>query len=175
MTDGTVDFLCVFQGYEDDDETPTGKWYWHGRSDNGKIVVRGEDHPNYNNALRAAQGSFPHLPVFKVTHDGDRVPVGVHATDRYSEIKAILGIPDSEPIFILRGQDKLAANAVQSYRQEANEILDDAYGDWEDAHDAEMPDEKAPFSEQWMDEIREEVTAFREWAKENPDKMKLPD
>lgn len=155
---GTVDFLVVFEGTEDDDETKTGEWYWRGMSDNREIVDRGEGHPNYSNALRAAKGAHPGKPVFKINEEGEKVPVGVHATDRYSEIKSMLGIPDSEPIFILRGQDKLAAETVNEYRYFAEDARDELSN-----------------ADEWLTEIADTVAEFSQFARKNPDKMKFPD
>lgn len=41
--------------------------------------------------------------------------MGVHDVDKYPEIKRLLGIPEDEPIFILRGQDVIAPDAIRAY------------------------------------------------------------
>lgn len=149
----TVDWILVYEGAPEEEETEPGQWYWQGRASNNEIVTRGEGHPSYNNALRAARGAHPHASIFKLVN-GEKVSVGVHATDRYSEIKSMLGIPDSEPIFILRAQDNLAAGTIEAYRE---------FGG-----NNGLPLE-------WLSEISDEIHAFENWAEDNPDKMKLPD
>lgn len=41
--------------------------------------------------------------------------MGVHKTEVYAEVKKLLGIPEDEPIFILRAQDVLAEDAIVYY------------------------------------------------------------
>lgn len=85
--------------------------------------------------------------------------MGVHDTDKYNDVKNILGIPEDEPIFILRAQDDLALHSVVRYKNQAASIEDPAKkrtGEWADD----------------MDSVISDFTAFRN---ENPDRMKLPD
>jgi uncharacterized protein YegP (UPF0339 family) len=48
--------LEVFQGKDE-------QWYWHGKADNGEIVVRGEGHTRREDAIRAAETAFPETPM----------------------------------------------------------------------------------------------------------------
>lgn len=41
--------------------------------------------------------------------------MGVHDKDKYVEIKEALGIPEDEPIFIIRGKDSLAPTMIDLY------------------------------------------------------------
>jgi hypothetical protein len=41
--------------------------------------------------------------------------VGVHDVDKYPEIKRLLGIPEDEPIFILRAQDNASLPTINAY------------------------------------------------------------
>jgi uncharacterized protein YegP (UPF0339 family) len=36
---------------------------WRGRAGNGEIVCTGESHPTVGNAIRAAEGVFPGIPL----------------------------------------------------------------------------------------------------------------
>lgn len=150
----TADFIEIFEGESskaDDDGTPD--WHWRAKSDNGETVFSGEGHTSSRDAIRAATGAVPGLPVFKVMPDGEKVPAGVHA-NRDSEIKSILGIPDSEPIFILRAQDKLAIHVIQEYAAMADEVGIPAT---------------------FVEDVEDDVMAFTMWQKENPDRVKYPD
>lgn len=44
--------------------------------------------------------------------------MGVHKAEAYAEVKRLLGIPEDEPIFILRAQDRLAEDAIVYYAHE---------------------------------------------------------
>lgn len=43
--------------------------------------------------------------------------MGVHNEAVYPEVKRLLGIPEDEPIFIIRAQDVLSADAIEGYRE----------------------------------------------------------
>lgn len=84
--------------------------------------------------------------------------MGVHDAD-YKKIKKLLGVPEDEPIFVLRGQDDLAAATVARYRNMASGIED--------------PD-KVP-SEQWLMQMEGTVREFTTFRANNPDRIKIPD
>jgi len=88
--------------------------------------------------------------------------MGVHDTDVYPEVKRLLGIPEDEPIFILRGQDKLAAPTVQNYANRARAV----------EPTRERPQ---PFTSEWLEDKDRCVDEFTTFATANPDRMKLPD
>ena len=156
--------LEIYEGESsqaDDDQTPD--WRWRALAGNGEVVSQGEGHTSARDALRAAKGVLPGIPVFKVV-DGERVPIGVHATDRYSEIKSMLGIPDSEPIFILRAQDIVSVDVLNEYAWAV-------YDHRVDAKD-EIVDRK---TDTFLAEIDAERERFKQWQDENPDRVKIPD
>jgi hypothetical protein len=45
--------------------------------------------------------------------------MGVHKTEVYPEIKALLGIPEDEPIFILRAKDNASVSTLSHYENTA--------------------------------------------------------
>jgi hypothetical protein len=69
----------------------------------------------------------------------------------------IPGIPDDEPVFVLRAKDKLAVRTLYKY-----EILAMSRGG------SDIPQE-------FLDNVTQVIDKFEEWAEKNPDKMKLPD
>lgn len=87
--------------------------------------------------------------------------MGVHdATDtEYKKVKKLLGIPEDEPIFVLRAQDDLAVHTLARYRNDAATI--------EDAN-------KRP-NQEWMDQMDGVIQTFGGWRNANPDKIKVPD
>lgn len=72
---------------------------------------------------------------------------------KYGDI-SIPGIPDDEPIFILRGQDKAASTTIDDYGVNA---------------------EDAGATREFVVGLREAFDRFEQWANDNPDKMKTPD
>ena len=48
--------------------------------------------------------------------------MGVHDVDKYPEVKRLLGIPEDEPIFIIRGKDESAMEAITAYTAIADRL-----------------------------------------------------
>jgi len=84
--------------------------------------------------------------------------MGVHDAD-YKKVKKLLGIPDGEPIFVLRAQDDLALHTVVGYMNVARQI----------------EDLKVRPSDQWFDHMNGVVNEFAAFRTDHPDKMKVPD
>jgi hypothetical protein len=85
--------------------------------------------------------------------------MGVHNTPEvYAEVKRLLGIPEDEPIFILRGQDDLAMHTVTRYRNTADSIEDNSV----------KPDQD------WLDGMDGVIAKFAEFRNANPDRMHVP-
>ena len=80
--------------------------------------------------------------------------MGVHDTDRYTEVKSLLGIPEDEPIFILRAQDRAAPNAVDEYGHMA---------------------ERIGASEKFCVGVDRCAAEFDAWQVANPQRVKVPD
>lgn len=126
---------------------------------NGEILFGGEAHPDKSKVQRALDGSFGALI------DENSIPVN-DLTERVLSKYRVEGIPEDEPVFVIRAQDKVAVAAIQSYIGEAQ----DAY----DADANEYPFEDGddhPFI-QSVQEVEEE---FKVFAAEHPDRMKYPD
>lgn len=81
--------------------------------------------------------------------------MGVHNTEVYPQIKKLLEIPEDEPIFILRGQDKAAWEAISHY--------------------ADVTEIEYQTSAEFNGEIAIVLEEFMTFKKENPDRMKVPD
>lgn len=80
--------------------------------------------------------------------------MGVHDTEKYATIKALLDIPEDEPIFILRAQDYTAVDAIDHYTKVNERPGNDA---------------------SWLDQMRRVKDSFVDWAIKNSDKVKFPD
>jgi hypothetical protein len=80
--------------------------------------------------------------------------MGVHNTSQYREIKRLLEIPDSEPIFIIRGQDILAHPTLEAYEGLAED------------------NDRSP---EFLADLRQVRSDFETWHMENKDSMKMPD
>lgn len=83
--------------------------------------------------------------------------MGVHDGD-YTKAKKALGIPEDEPIFVIRGKDDLALHAVVSYANVAKQIEDPNV---------------APSSE-WFEQLEGVAKAFANFRNANPDRMQVP-
>lgn len=88
--------------------------------------------------------------------------MGVRDKDRYAEIKEALGIPDDEPIFIIRGKDKLAPVIIDLYDLIYMSTAKIGGVEQQDALD---------FSD-GVREVYDEVYAYQRL---NPDLVKVPD
>lgn len=67
---------------------------------------------------------------------------------------SIPGIPDDEPIFILRAQDRAANETILDYEQNAK-------------------DEGA--TPQFLDGVQDALAKFEQWQGSHPDALKIPD
>lgn len=85
--------------------------------------------------------------------------MGVHDTDKYVEVKRLLGIPEDEPICVFRAQDDLAMHTLTRYRNTADSI--------EDA--------SAKPSQWWFDSLDSLIAKFAAFRNANPDRIKVPD
>ncbi len=72
---------------------------------------------------------------------------------KYGNVE-IPGIPDDEPVFILRAQDEQAEQTIDFYGQLSAE------------------NERR---QEFIDGVSGRLEEFRRWATENPEKVKLPD
>lgn len=80
--------------------------------------------------------------------------MGVHDKDKYPEIKRLLGIPEDEPIFILRAQDKCSFQTLIDYEDNVADVgADDIF----------------------LNGILKVQDEFSEWQGKNTDKVKTPD
>jgi len=87
--------------------------------------------------------------------------MSVHDAD-YDKIKKELGIPQEEPIFILRAQDALSVPTIQRYANFAAAV-------------EATVDRPEPFSQEWLNNKDKVIEDFASWQHANPDKVKLPD
>lgn len=72
--------------------------------------------------------------------------MSVHDAD-YKKVKKLLGVPEEEPIFVIRGQDEDAMATLARYRNFREGHIDE------------------PVSDEWMaemDAVQAEFAAFRE-------------
>lgn len=84
--------------------------------------------------------------------------MGVHDAN-YAVIKKKLGVPEDEPIFVIRGQDDLALHTLTRYRNTASVIEAGAV----------RP------SDEWFANIDAVINEFASFRNDNPDKIKVPD
>jgi hypothetical protein len=86
--------------------------------------------------------------------------MGVHQDpDTYIAIKRILGIPDDEPIFILRAQDKFSTKTIWYYRNLNRDGVRDCSPNWLE----------------WAESVGRITRNFLDWQMINRDKVKMPD
>jgi hypothetical protein len=86
--------------------------------------------------------------------------MGVHDTQHYASVKKLLEIPASEPIFILRAQDRLSVEMIEHYRRFYTQRM---------MMDQQMPDA------QFTADLDECISEFIDWQQRHPDDIKLPD
>lgn len=82
----------------------------------------------------------------------------VHGGD-YKLVREALGIPEDEPIFVIRGQDKFSVPLLERYRNFTAAI-------------------KNPTNEQdelWLRQLTSKINEFVVFHDENPKRVKLPD
>jgi hypothetical protein len=99
--------------------------------------------------------------------------MGVHDVDATQECKKLLGIPEDEPIFILRAQDILYPAILGVYEQCFLAAVQGAQSS-EISRASEMSgltDEHWQFSDH-VDACR---SAGLRWQRKNPKKIKIPD
>jgi hypothetical protein len=87
--------------------------------------------------------------------------MSVHDAD-YETVKHALGIPEDEPIFVLRAQDQLSVPTIQRYSLFAARV-------------EPTTEQEQPFSQEWQDGLVAVIQAFTEWQQEHGDQVKLPD
>lgn len=80
--------------------------------------------------------------------------MSVHDIQHYPEIKRLLGIPEDEPIFILRAQDEVSLDTVEAYIDMS-----------------EKPGNDPTF----MQNLRQVADEFNHWQVEHSDKVKQAD
>lgn len=68
----------------------------------------------------------------------------------------IPGIPEDEPVFVIRAKDAISAMAVSAYK------------------DIRLNQSEPP-SEEFVDHLDDEVSKFVLWQADNPELVKLPD
>lgn len=78
----------------------------------------------------------------------------------YLKIKELLGIPPDEPIFIMRAQDKFAPDGISDYRLRKH------------AGQIDFGTDALPV---WEAEVGSIVSDFRNFQRDNPDRVKVPD
>ncbi len=84
--------------------------------------------------------------------------MGVHQEPSvYTKIKDLLDIPDDEPIFIIRAQDKYSIDTLGEY---IGLVIARSKG-------ADLGD--------WVGEVSSIGQTFVDWQKANIDKVKVPD
>jgi hypothetical protein len=97
--------------------------------------------------------------------------MGVHAdTETYKHVKALLGIPEHEPIFILRAQDELSETTISKYGQSYRSIA-------ERRNRAKNPEAArlTPEQKQFSVGIEKIADEFYEWQDDHDDVVKFPD
>lgn len=69
--ESTVDWIELYSTVNADEGSD---WHWRAKAGNGEIVSQGEGHGSMGDALRAAGGVHPNVPVFQMI-GGKKVPV----------------------------------------------------------------------------------------------------
>lgn len=79
----------------------------------------------------------------------------------YSHIKQLLDIPQDEPIFILRAQDKFSVETIKSYRKRVQ--------------DGTRPNLRHLNWQNWFMNMGSVINDFLNWQRDHKDKVKVPD
>jgi len=93
--------------------------------------------------------------------------MSVHDKEAEAKAKALFGISEDEPIFVLRAQDRLYTPMLAVYEQlylstvRASKPVTDSY----------LGDLEAEFA----DNVSDSYEAGRNWQKANADRVKIPD
>lgn len=85
--------------------------------------------------------------------------MGVHDKGAELAAKKAFGIPEDEPIFILRAKDYFAIPTLADYRHHCDMLMSDA----------QRP------SLDWFRDLDTAIADFKRFQMDNPDKMKVPD
>jgi hypothetical protein len=86
--------------------------------------------------------------------------MGVHDADKYDEVRSALGIPQGEPLFIIRAQDRLAVAAVAAYRRNYTQA-------------AMIEQVPIPEIDRFKTEMDDVIRQFDSWQANN--RVKFPD
>lgn len=82
---------------------------------------------------------------------------------KYGDVTTETGsIGEDEPVFVLRGQDKLAIAAIAGYQGQVEEAI----------HDGNIGEEAGA---QLLEDVKTARRQFVEWADANPTQVKFPD
>lgn len=90
--------------------------------------------------------------------------MGVHAVEKYDEVRSALGIPEGEPLFIIRAQDELSIDALAQYRRNYTQSAMLTNGEV-------ALDEIDRFNRE-MDVL---IAQFHRWQQDHPESVKFPD
>lgn len=80
--------------------------------------------------------------------------MGVRDPQRQEQIKELLGLSPDEPIFIIRGRDRLAIGNINDYKLKA---------------------ERAGCSPTFLEDLRQKQSEFEQYYVTHSDQMKRPD
>jgi len=134
-------------------EAKNGQYYFTPIGGNNEILAMSEFYTTEPDARRAAEALFPDVPI------GGKIAIqktSVRHDDALVKVRQILGIPQDEPIFVLRAQDAAARETIAEY-----EYLT-SHGEYN-------------AGTEFSDGITARLQEFQQWADQNPDKMKTPD
>lgn len=89
----------------------------------------------------------------------------------YNEVKRLLGIPEDEPIFILRAQDRFAPQTVEGYAQDVFTCQRKRFQfEEDDVSKAQFLKARA-----WRQRVDAAADEMYDWQQENEDRVKIPD
>ena len=98
--------------------------------------------------------------------------MGVHDKDAEANVKALFGIPEDEPIFVLRAQDRLFCPMLAVYEQLYISTVRATKAEVQSASvQAFLNDEEMEFA----DHVGRDYEEGRKWQLRNLNRVKIPD
>lgn len=98
--------------------------------------------------------------------------MGVHVdAEVYEQVKALLGIPADEPIFILRAQDEFSESLISKYGWDYRMMAQRRNM----AKNPEAGTQLTPEQKKFHQEVQKCADEFWTWQQENDAKVKFPD
>lgn len=157
MIETNIDRFEIFRQLDRGRKKVNTQYRYRAVGGNGEILFGGEAHTRKEDAHRALQETFGAFI------DENNIEVRDMSTVAPSKYR-VEGIPEDEPVFVLRAQDRAAAQTIDAYVDVLADLYDDDTSEY--IYHSGHPMVRGVKS------MREEFDLF---AHEHPERMKNPD